>query len=202
MARVATFYPRIRSRTKIKRKSLPGLLRRHHQQSGSNLCVRSECTEPRHDEVVGNRYKCTRRRAIASGSAMAISTSNHPVPLDTRKADGSTQRPPFTASASQAVTEWSLSDGGSGLHVRHDGTMILVMPGVYSSRQHLALTLPEGAVNIPARERSSHLGAPEDAALSLYWPGGIFLNVWCASSSFSSETRDKFSQWTRGTRVI
>ena len=148
--------------------------------------------------MVGNRYKCTRRRAIASGSAMAISTSNHPVPLDTRKADGSTQRPPFTASASQAVTEWSLSDGGSGLHVRHDGTMILVMPGVYSSRQHLALTLPEGAVNIPARERSSHLGAPEDAALSLYWPGGIFLNVWCASSSFSSETRDKFSQWTRG----
>ena len=129
---------------------------------------------------------------------LAISTSNHPVPLDTRKADGSTQCPLFTASASEAVTEWSLSDGGSRLHVRHDGTMILVMPGVDSSRQHLALTLPEGAVNIPARERSLYLGAPEDAALSLYWPGGIFLNVWCASSSFSSETRDKFSQWTRG----
>ena len=185
------------SQTRIK--SIHGLPGSHIRKSRSATCVKTGCMEPRHDDVeCDSQYLCTRRCAVAGCSAVAVYTSNQSIPLHTLKEDYATRHSVLGASAEQISTAWSLSDGGSMLRVREDGTMTLCIPEIDTSRQNLAITLPKYAAETPARELSSSLGAPKDAALSLYWPGGVYLNIWCVPSSLSHGTREKFSGWTGG----
>lgn len=97
--------------------------------------------------------------------------------------------------AAETATEWLVSDGGSRLTVRADGTLTMLGPGPDATPQSLSVSLPPSAGKF-APVASSPIGA----LLAVQWPEGITLVVWPASdkTAESDPASKSFKPWAGG----
>eukprot|EP00227_Mantoniella_beaufortii_P007003 CAMPEP_0197615180 /NCGR_PEP_ID=MMETSP1326-20131121/59900_1 /TAXON_ID=1155430 /ORGANISM="Genus nov. species nov., Strain RCC2288" /LENGTH=620 /DNA_ID=CAMNT_0043184061 /DNA_START=140 /DNA_END=1999 /DNA_ORIENTATION=+ len=137
------------------------------------------------------------RRAAGTSAALSTLTAGSLLDGFSFLGSSSPMRPASASAAELPMLEWLVSDGGSTLKVRGDGTLTLLGPGPGATPQPLSISLPSSATT-SSSAASAASPAGTGALLAVDWPGGVRLVVWPASSSAAHDPAGKFTPWAGG----
>ena len=103
-----------------------------------------------------------------------------------------------SASASELTTEWVVSDGGSKLIIREDGTLTLIGPAQDAQPQSFSVSLPPSSSAVTKGNVAPVASTPAGSLLAVDWPQGVTLVVWPASNTTTGDQANKFNSWAGG----